>query len=141
MKLKNLRKKIRRLEKRVRKGQTKLAKLRRKLEAKEHAQGRKADRESAVRVRAARQTAKSSRRINSKPDAKATTAKKPGVVKKVRRVVNLSPERRAQLAAAMKARWAAKKAAVETSPESAPTDQTSTPEGTSQALDGGHDGA
>ena len=34
-----------------------------------------------------------------------------GTVKKVKRKLNLSPERRAQLSAAMKARWAAKRAA------------------------------
>jgi hypothetical protein len=141
MKLKNLRKKIRQLEKRLREGQTKLVKLKRKLDAKEGAQGRKAGKESAVRVRTIRQTAKSSRGITSKPQTKAAAAKKPSVVKKVRREVNLSPERRAQLAAAMKARWAAKKAAAEASPESAPPDQTSTLEGTSPALDRGHDGA
>ena len=139
MKLKNLRKKIRQLEKRLRKGQTRLVKLRRKLDAKEGAQGRKAGRESAVRT--IRQTAKSSRPITSKSQTKAAAAKKPSVVKKVRREVNLSPERRAQLAAAMKARWAAKKAAAEASQEGAQTDQTSTLEGTSPALDGGHDGA
>lgn len=141
MKLKNLRKKIRRLEKRLRKGPKRLAKLRRKLEAKEGAQGREARRESAGRVRATGQTAKSSRRIKKKQPAKRAVGKKPSIVKKVKRKVNLSPERRAQLAAAMKARWAAKKAAAEASPESAPTDQPSTPELGAQAVESGHDGA
>src|SRR5947207_501955 len=40
-----------------------------------------------------------------------TEGNKAGAVKKAKKKLNLSPERRAQLAVAMKARWAAKRAA------------------------------
>ena len=106
MKLKNLRKKIRRLEKRLQEGPKKLAKLRRKLEAVEAAKAMKASRKSAARARA-RLAAQSSTSIGS--------------VKKAKRKLNLSPERRAQLAAAMKARWAAKRSA-EAGPKAASSD-------------------
>ena len=101
MKLKNLRKKIQRLEKRLREGPKKLAKLRQRLKAAEAAKAMKAARKSAARARASRRVAKPSKSVE----------KKTGTIKKARKKPNLSPERRAQLAAAMKARWAAKKAA------------------------------
>jgi len=104
MKLKNLRKKIQRLEKRLLEGPKKLAKLRQKLQAAESA---KAARKSAARATAA----KSSTSIKKKSPAQTAEAKKPVTVKKAKKKLNLSPERRAQLAAAMKARWAAKRAA------------------------------
>ena len=88
MKLKNLKKKIRRLEKRLQEGSSKLAKLKQNLQATESAKAMKAARKSAARAAAARPAAK-------KPKKK----------------LNLSPERRAQLSAEMKARWAAKRAA------------------------------
>src|SRR6478609_11162462 len=92
MKLKTLKKKIRRLETRLQEGPKKLAKLKGKLAAKA-AGTRKKNRSS---------TAKS----------QVTPAGvKPGVPEKVKRKLNLSPERREQLAAAMRARWAAKRAA------------------------------
>jgi hypothetical protein len=48
-------------------------------------------------------------------DVKAgSTVKEPRVAGKKKRKLNLTPERRAQLAAAMKARWAAKRAAANT---------------------------
>ena len=94
MKMKDLRKKIRRLEKRLREGPQKLAKLKRKLEAAEAAKALNAARKSAARTAAVL-------------FAKATMP----AAKKAKRKLNLSPERRAQLAAAMKARWAAKRAA------------------------------
>ncbi len=90
-KQKILKKKIRRLEARLQKGANKLAKLKRKLEAAETA---------AVAG------------TKSKPAAAAT---EPSAAKKPKRKLNLTPERRAQLAAAMKARWAAKRAAAGTS--------------------------
>src|SRR5207249_11914447 len=90
MKLKNLRKKILRLEKRLKEGPKKLAKLKQKLEAAEAGRAMKGKRKSP---------------------AQTAGAKKLGAVKKAKRKLNLSPERRAQLAAAMKARWAAKRAA------------------------------
>jgi len=101
MKLKNLKKKIRRLEKRLQEGPNKLAKLKQRLRAAEAARAMRTARKSAVRTRASRPVAKRSRPIE----------KKAGTIKKARKKLNLSPERRAQLAAAMKARWAAKRAA------------------------------
>jgi predicted RNase H-like nuclease (RuvC/YqgF family) len=100
MKFKNLRKKIQRLEKRLREGPKKLAKLKQKLQAAEAAKAMKASRKSAAR--AARGT---------KTSASVGKMSKPTPTKKAKRKLNLSPERRAQLSAAMKARWAAKKAA------------------------------
>lgn len=121
MKLKNLRKKIRRLETRLQEGPKKLAKLRRKLEAMAATAAMKAKRKS---TRAARPAGKSStptqkkgRRFAAKPQVKPTGAKRPSVAKKAKRKLNLSAERRAQLAAAMKARWAAKRAAAEANPQ------------------------
>ena len=110
MKLKNLKKKMQRLEKRLREGPQKLAKLRRKLEGAEAAKRMKAARKSAARAAGARPATKSSPSIAKKSPAQTPSAKKPRHVKKAKRKLNLSPERRAQLAAAMKARWAAKRA-------------------------------
>ena len=89
MKLKKLKKKIQRLEKRIREGPEKLVSLKRKLQQAETAKALKAARKSAARATA----------------SAGTKSRKP------KRKLNLSPERRAQLAAAMKARWAAKRAA------------------------------
>jgi len=117
MKLKNLRKKIRRLEKRLREAPKKLAKLRRKLEAMEAGEWLKAARRSAARA--------------------TSEAKKSGVVKKAKKKLNLSPERRAQLAAAMKARWAAKRAA-EANAKTTSTPEDFRAEQTPHAPEGGH---
>jgi hypothetical protein len=83
---KSLKKKIRRLEARLQKGEKKLARLKQKL--------------GAAETRAA-----------AKPKSKS-----PGVTRKAgkasaKRKLNLTPERREQLAAAMRARWATKRAA------------------------------
>jgi hypothetical protein len=94
MKIKGLRKKIRRLEKRLREGPAKLAELKRRLEAAEAAKALSAARKSAARAAAALIA-----------EARARAPKKP------KRKLNLSPERRAQRSAAMKARWAARRAA------------------------------
>jgi len=102
MKLKKLRKKIQQIEERLRKSPEKLARLRRKLQQAEAAKALKAARKSAARATA------SSRKKSPEP---TTGAKKPSSAKKAKRKLNLSPERRAQLAAAMKARWAAKRTA------------------------------
>ena len=92
MKLKTLKKKIRRLETRLLEGPKKLAKLKGKLAAKA----------AATRKKNRSSTAKS----------QVTPAGAQGAApKKVKRKLNLSPERREQLAAAMRARWAAKRAA------------------------------
>jgi chromosome segregation ATPase len=128
MKLKNLKKKIRRLEKRLEEGPKKLAKLRQKLQEAEAAKALKAARKSAARVTVPRPAAKPSPSIEKEPAAPASETKKPAVAKKAKRKFNLSPERRAQLAAAMKARWAARRAA-EASPQTASRDdQHSAPE-------------
>ena len=94
MKMKDLRKKIRRLERRLREGPQKLASLKRMLEAAEAANALDAARKSAART-AAVLIAEGRKRA----------------AKRAKRKLNLSPERRAQLSAAMKARWAAKRAA------------------------------
>ncbi len=96
MKAKTLKKKIRRLETRLQEGPRKLARLKRKLEA---------------LVKANEATAK------RKAAAKAASARRAARRTKVKRTLNLSPERRAQLADAMRARWAAKRAAAARSPD------------------------
>ena len=118
MKPKNLSKKIRRLEVRLQKGAKKLTKLKQKLEAAVAASAAKKKRKSAVRAGEGRKRVKTSGRAEKKnrgvaPELRIQTAavKRPSAVKKVKRKLNLTPERRAQLAAAMKARWAAKRAA------------------------------
>ena len=97
VKMKDLRKKISRLEKRLREGSQKLAELKRSLEVAEAVKALKAARKSFARATAAR--------IAKAKKAAATKAKKR---------LNLSLERRAQLATAMKARWAAKRAEANT---------------------------
>lgn len=93
MKPKKLKKRIQQLEKRLQEGSQKLARLRRKLQQAETAKVLKAARKSAAR-------------------ATASAGKEPTTgAKKSKRKLNISPERRAQLAAVMKARWAAKRAA------------------------------
>jgi hypothetical protein len=132
MKLKKLTKKIRLLEARLQKGAKKLAKLKQKLGAATKAGGAGAPstskKKSTARSRAARRAGKSSttmqkkgRRLTTKPQVRSAVAKRPSPAKKVKRKLNLSPERRAQLAAAMKARWAAKRAAVEANPQDTST--------------------
>jgi hypothetical protein len=88
------------------------------------AKARKAQKKAAARA-VARQTVKPSKPVTTK--AKPAAAKSPSAARVVRRKLNISPERRAQLSAAMKARWAAKKAALEANPQSASHDQGSAP--------------
>ena len=92
MKPKKLKRKIQQLEKCLREGSEKLASLKRKLQQAETAKALKAARKSAAR-------------------ATASAGDKMSTPQKAKKKLNLSPERRAQLAAAMKARWAAKRAA------------------------------
>src|SRR5262249_30888143 len=92
MKPKKLKKRIQQLEKSLREGSEKLARLKRKLQQTETAKALKAARKSAARATASARN-------------KASSAKKP------KRKLNLSPERGAQLAAAMKARGAARRVA------------------------------
>jgi hypothetical protein len=132
MKLKNLRKKIQRLEKRLQEGPKKLAKLKQKLQEAEAAKATKAKKKSAARARAKRPVGKSSTAVEKKSPAKTAGAKKPSTAKKTKKKLNLSPERRAQLAAAMKARWAAKRAA-EANAHGALSSQDFTPQQTPQA--------
>jgi hypothetical protein len=120
MNLKTLRKKIRKLETRLQEGPQKLAKMKRKLEAMTKARARKAKLKAAAQVAAARRTTKSAAPAQKKrsgstpqPQRKTAVAQKQSPGKKAKRKLNLSPERRAQLAAAMLARWAAKRAAAE----------------------------
>jgi chromosome segregation ATPase len=96
MKPKKLKKRIQQLEKRLREGSQKLTRLKSKLQQAETARALKAARKSAARATA--------------PIGKTSPGPTAGE-KKPKRKLNLSPERRAQLAAAMKARWAAKRAA------------------------------
>ena len=103
MKLKDLRKKVRRLEKRLREGPQKLANLKRSLEAAEAAKTLNAARKSAARAAV----------------ALIAEARKPAA-RRAKRKLNLSPERRAQLSAVMKARWAAKRAAETNAVEPSP---------------------
>ena len=122
MNLKTLRKKIRKLETRLQEGPGKLARWKRKLEAMTKEKARKAQKKLAARAAAPRRTTqapaptkKKTSRPTAQPQTKAAVAKKPSPAKKPKRKRNVSPERRAQLSAAMKARWAAKRAA-QTSP-------------------------
>lgn len=110
MKLKNLRKKVRRLEARLREGPKKLAKLKKKLAALTAEKARKAQKKVAARA-VARQTVKPSPAPTKRNVKPPVTTKSGAATKKVKRKLNLSPERRAELSAAMKARWAAKRAA------------------------------
>lgn len=109
MKLKNLTKKIRRLEARLLKDAKKLAKLKRKRGAAKTADAAKIKGKSRSSAGKAQKTA-------------AASAEAPSAAKKVRRKLNLTPERRAQLAVSMKARWAAKKAADATNLQTASAD-------------------
>jgi len=112
MKLKNLRKKIDRIETRMQEDSKKLTRMKRKLNALAAAKARKAQRKAATRA-IARQTTGS---------PMLTQRNGPGGGKPKRKL-NLSPERRAALSAAMKARWAAKRAAVATGMQDTATGQ------------------
>jgi hypothetical protein len=111
MKRKNLSKKIRRLEARLQKGANKLAKLKLKLEMAATAGTAKKKRKSGARAGKAREAVEASRSLTPQPQVKPVeSVKGQGAAKKVKRKLNLTSERRAQLSAAMKARWAAKRA-------------------------------
>ena len=123
MKPKKLKKKIQQLEKRLREGSEKLAGLKRKLQQSETAKALKAARKSAARATAL---------VGKKSLEPTPGTEKLSSAKKAKRKLNLSPERRAQLAAAMKARWAAKRAAegnsTTSSDQNSPTPPTPPPE-------------
>ena len=114
MKLKTLKKKIRRLETRLLEGPKKLAKLKGKLAALVTANAAKAKNKSTAGAAAAGKKKGSS---TAESQVKPVAAKRAGASKKKKRKLNLSPERREQLAAAMRARWAAKRAAEATPPD------------------------
>jgi chromosome segregation ATPase len=104
---KSLKKKIRRLEARLQKGEKKLARLKQKLGAAEKRAAAKPKSKSAGLAQKAGKASGSTAK-NKKP---SKTVKGSGAAKRAKRKLNLTPERREQLAAAMRARWAAKRAA------------------------------
>ena len=116
---KSLKKKIRRLEARLQKGEKKLARLKQKLGAAETRAAAKPKSKSAARAKKAGKASasidKNKKRSPLKTGAKpAASVKGSGTVESAKRKLNLTPERREQLAAAMRARWAAKRAAAGT---------------------------
>ncbi len=132
MNAKTLRKKIGKLETRLKEGPAKLAKWKRKLAEMEKAKAQKAKRKAAAQATktswrigttAARPQQQRKKRSVASTAAKPAEKQQPAAPAKVKRKLNLTPERRAQLAAAMKARWAAKRAASETGPQNGSTDQ------------------
>lgn len=124
MKLKNLKKKIRRLEKRLQEGGKRLAKLKQRLQVAESAKTMKAARKSAAHATEAR-----------------PVGMKPSSAKKAKKKLNLSPERRAQLSAAMKARWAAKRAAEANAKGASSDNQHSAPQAIPRTPESRPDGA
>jgi len=123
MKLKKLKKKILQIEKCLREDSERLGRLRRRLQQAESAKALKAARKSAARATAS---------VGKNSSEPTIGAKKPSDAKKAKKKLNLSPERRAQLSAAMKARWAAKRAAegnsTTSSDQNSPTPPTQPPE-------------
>ncbi|MDB6146599.1 MAG: hypothetical protein JWO45_263 [Spartobacteria bacterium] len=101
MSFKNLNKKIRRLVTRIEKDTKKLAKFRLKLSAP---------------VKKKKDSGKKGRTVARRKHGSNKKAKVPAPAKKKR---HITPEGRAKLAAAMNARWAAKRAAVQTASPSA----------------------
>ena len=112
-KFKSLQKKIRRLEARLQKGAKKLASLKQKLGAAETRAAAKPRRKSAKKAgKGSASIDKKKGHVPLKAGGKpAATVKGSGAAKGAKRKLNLTPERREQLAAAMRARWAAKRAA------------------------------
>ncbi len=114
MKIKTLKKKILRLEKRLKEGPKKLAKLKQKLATTVAAKSAAEKRKASARAAATRKSkTRSSKRL---PAALATAQS--SAAPQPKRKLNLSPERRAALSAAMKARWAARKASMSVPAES-----------------------
>jgi DNA repair exonuclease SbcCD ATPase subunit len=120
-KIKSLQKKIRRLEARLQKGEKKLANLKQKLGAAETRAAAKPKSKSAGAKMVGKASAsidKKNKRLPVKAAVNQTAAVKGSDAGKcAKRKLILTPERRAQLAAAMKARWAAKRAAAGTNTE------------------------
>jgi hypothetical protein len=107
-KFKSLQKKIRRLEARLQKGEKKLTRLKQKLGAAERRAASTAVTQKAGKASASIDKNKKPSKTGVKP---AASVKGSGAAKSAKRKLNLTPERREQLAAAMRARWAAKRAA------------------------------
>ena len=122
-KFKSLQKRIRRLEARLQKGEKKLARLKQKLGAAETRAAAKPKSKSAGH---AQKGGKASASIdkNKKPSKTgvkpAASVKGSDAAKSAKRKLNLTPERREQLAAAMRARWAAKRAAAGVNTQQSP---------------------
>jgi hypothetical protein len=116
-KYKILKKRIRRLEARLQKGGKKLAKLKQKLEAAETGAAAEPKGKSAALAKKAGKASASGQHLALKADVK------PAAAEKVKRKLNLTPERRAQLAETMRARWAAKRAAAATSTQNSSSAQ------------------
>lgn len=139
-KRKSLNKKIQRLKVRLEKDAKKLAKLTRKLGAAGMAGIATGKRKSVARAGKAKKPAKTSaltkrkkRGLTPKASVKPVAAvQRPNSAPKVKKKLNLTPERRAQLAAAMKARWDAKRAAAAADTQSALRNQGFSPGGGSQ---------
>jgi hypothetical protein len=108
MKIKRLAKKIRRLEARLQKGAEKLASLKQKLKA--------AKRKSAARAREALIPERVAALQRTAPEPAGGASERVSL-KEVKKKRQITPERRAQLSAAMKARWAAKRAAAAAAPQ------------------------
>ena len=123
MKLKKLKKKILQIEKCLREDSERLGRLRRRLQQAESAKALKAARKSAARATAS---------VGKNSSEPTIGAKKPSDAKKAKKKLNLSPERRAQLSAAMKARWAAKRAAEANAKAGSSDNQHSAPPGPTQ---------
>ncbi len=118
MKRKKLDKKIRQLESLVRKVTNKLSKLKRKLKAVATAAGNKQNRKSVNRlggdgrsIKSAKRSKLASRYRTSKSQVERIGATEGRGKAKVKPKRSMTPEGRAKLAAGMKARWAAKRAA------------------------------
>lgn len=117
MKIKRLTKKIKRLEGRLQKGARKLESLKQKLKAAEAVRLAKTKRKRTAGAREALMPVriaalqKNQQRLTAKTAPKLTGAGGRISFEEVKKKRHITPERRAQLSAAMKARWAAKRAA------------------------------
>jgi len=124
MRIKRLTKKIHRLEARLQKGAKKLASLKQKLRTAEAARSAKTKRKRAAQAREDLipvRVAALQENQRPLPANIATTPTRERIsLKEVKKKRQITPERRAQLSAAMKARWAAKRAAAATPHENSP---------------------
>ena len=112
MKRRKLEKKVGRLEALLRKGKKKLSKLKRKIKADSTAATKKKNRKSTKPLEAERASneAALAERRTSDSRVEGTGRSKGTSQRKVKQTRSLTPEGRAKLSAAMKARWAAKRA-------------------------------